>query len=126
MNVIDKTKWNVAIAQSGTQSVIRHDGFSTAWYHVGHPAADTDGEVSRQDIATGLSDWLNGGDEPWWMDFVNRTSGHSVQLPNGCTITAIGPTVSAPEHPYGWIYDDSADAEIERGLLIDAICKKQR
>lgn len=112
---------------SGTQVVTRSDP-SKPHYHIGHLAADNEGNHGRSDVRRELESWLNGGDEPWWMDHVHRKDGDTVTLPTGCDIRATGPPVEKSDPPGGlwWVEDKRGEAVLQRGLLADAICKKQR
>lgn len=120
--------WTTSAFQSGTQVVQRNYSAFEAYYHIGHLAADTEGDGGRFDVARELCDWLNGGTEPWWIDMLRRTSADTVTLPHGCEITATGPMIDLAEPPSwgNWAQDDRADARIARGLLADALMKRQR
>jgi len=117
--------WQRFSYMSGTTVVLRIGG---PYYHVGHLAADTEGDAGRHDVARELESWLNGGDEPWWLDLVKRTSARSVQLPHGCEIQATGPMIDAATPPQwgDWREDDRPDAQLDRGLLIEALINRTR
>jgi hypothetical protein len=116
--------WTKSAYPSGTQ-VVQKAGWTEAYYHIGHLAADTEGDGGRYDVARDFCEWLNGGDIPWWLPFVRRTAADSVRLANGCDITATGPMIDMAEKPsWGdWRQDESADAKIARGLLIDRLIR---
>ena len=122
------TPWYVTTYGSGTTTVSKSESVANPCYHIGHLAADNDGEHGRHDVALELKDWLNGGEEPWWIDLVQRERGDAVKLPHGCEICAWGPFVDRAKPPLwgDWETDQSDDAKIARGLLIDAIAKKVR
>lgn len=117
--------WTANLYGSGTQTVSRGTG---AWYHIGHLAADNDGDHGRYDVTKELEAWLNGGNEPWWLELLRRQDERTVITPHGCQIQATGPMVDEATPPsWGcWREDDSADAKIERGLLTDALMKRRR
>ena len=118
--------WRVSLYQSGTQTVSRNMP-DRPHYHVGHLTADNEGDHGRYEVSKELETWLNGGPEPWWMDMLNRTSADAVQTPHGCRIRATGPMVDKATPPaWGyWCEDDSDDAQIERGLLADALMNRR-
>lgn len=118
--------WRTQVFQSGTQVVTRLDP-SVPHYYIRQLAADNEGEHGRYEVSKELETWLNGGDEPWWMEFVNRTGADTALLPHGCTIRATGPMIDTATPPsWGiWREDDSENAQIDRGLLIDAICNRK-
>lgn len=118
-------KWSVQLYGSGTQ-VIKFSDANKPWYHIGHLAADVDGDHGRYDVSCELCNWLNGGSDPWWFDLLNRTSPDVVILPNGCEIQATGPMISSGPMGYNITADDSADARIDRGLMINCLLKKER
>lgn len=120
--------WTRTLFQSGTQVVQRQGNFAGAHYHVGHLAADTEGDHGRYDVTGELCAWLNGGEEPWWMDMLNRVHPDTVKTPHGCEIRATGPMVDTATPPgWGcWKEDDSSEAQIERGLMTDALMKRDR
>lgn len=120
--------WYVTTYGSGTTTVSKSESVGKPCYHIGHLAADNEGDHGRHEVAQELKDWLNGGDEPWWMDLVKRERGDAVKLPHGCEICAWGPFVDTAKPPLwgDWVTDPSDDAQIARGLLIDAIAKKVR
>lgn len=123
MDTIEKTKWICERYPSGTQVVKLEGSFAGAHYHIGHLPADTEGDHGRNDIGGELSEWLNGGIEPWWMDMLMRTEPDTCRTPNGCHIRATGPMIDEATPPsWGcWKEDDSSDAQIERGLMIDKL-----
>ncbi len=120
-------KWSAKLAHSGTQVVTTKDP-RKPHYHVGHLSADVEGEHGRYEVTKALESWLLGGPEPWWMDHLHRKNADTVTLPTGCDIRATGPMIDCAEPPsWGyWREDQSDDAQIARGLLADALCKKQR
>ncbi len=120
-------KWTAKIYQSGTQIVTTKDA-KKPHYHIGHLASDSEGDPGRYDVTKQLECWLNGGPEPWWLNQLHRKTADTVKLPNGCNIQATGPMIGCAEPPgWGhWMEDQSDDAIIARGLMADALCKKQR
>ncbi len=128
MSTQTQVTWNATAYQSGTQTVNRAHAADRAWFYVLHLAADTEGEAGRYQVSNELCDWLNGGAEPWWMDFARRVDERTVRLPNGCDIQITGPMIDTAEPPsWGlWKEDESADAHIERGLLADCLITKIR
>lgn len=123
-----EAQWERTIYQSGTQTVSRFGSFTGAYYHIGHLADDTEGDGGRSDVGKELANWLNGGEEPWWMDMLFRVSPDTVRTPHGCHIRATGPMVDTATPPsWGlWEEDDSCEAQIERGLMTDALMKRDR
>lgn len=119
--------WKHHLYGSGTQTVSR-EPFQKGQphYHIGHAAADNEGNHLRHEIAGELEAWLNGGPEPWWLDLLNRESADTVRTPHGSQIRATGPMIDRATPPsWGeWREDDSEDGQISRGLLIDALTKK--
>lgn len=120
------TKFQLEIYGSGTTVVKPMAHGKNAHYHIGHAAADTDGATLRYEIGKELETWLNGGEEPWWMDLLHRDSAISATTPHGCKIAAHGPMIDKATPPsWGdWDTDDSPDAQISRGLLIDSLMTK--
>lgn len=120
--------WTHELYQSGTQVVKRSGSFAGAHYHIGHLATDTEGDAGRHDVGGELCVWLNGGKEPWWLDMLKRTTPDTVRTPHGCDIRATGPMVDTATPPsWGcWKEDDSSEAQIERGLMADALMKRDR
>lgn len=119
--------WVSAAYISGTQVVQRKKiGHNEAYYHVGHLAADTEGDGGRFDVADELRDFLNGGPDPWWRSLGRREGPEAFVLPHGCEIRATGPMIDRAEPPsWGlWAEDDSSDAKIARGLLIDRLATR--
>lgn len=123
-DIPDSSTWVASLYQSGTQVVQRLGG--GPHFHIGHLAADTEGDGGRSDVRRELTTWLNGGEEPWWMDLLNRPAPDIARTPHGCDIRATGPMVDMAEPPsFGlWREDDSADARITRGLMIDALINR--
>jgi hypothetical protein len=124
---ITQAPWTVECYGSGTQVVKRYADFCGAHYHIGHLAADTEGDHGRYDVGRELCDWLNGlGPEPWWLDMLNRVTPDTVRTPHGCDIRATGPMIDAAEPPsWGlWREDDSDNSKIRRGLMTDALKKR--
>jgi hypothetical protein len=119
--------WRSTAYGSGTQ-VVQRESWTEAYYHVGHLAADTEGDAGRFDVSSELCEWLNGGPEPWWLDLVCRKSDDMVVLPHGCEITATGPMIDRAVPPaWGdWVQDNSEDAKIARGRLIDVFIINKR
>lgn len=126
MSTDSKTYWEHAVYQSGTQVVSRRGSFTGAHYHIGHLATDTDSDHGRYDVGGELAKWLNGGGSPWWLDMLFRVSPDTVRTPHGCNIRATGPMVDTATPPsWGlWKEDDSSEAKIERGLMTDALMKR--
>jgi len=121
--------WLWSIAQSGTQTIHQLTGCrGSPNLHVGHAAEDCEGDHLRSEISSELTVWLNGGPEPWWLDMLHRKTPDTVVTPHGCEIRAMGPMVDTAEPPqWGlWKEDDSEDAQIARGLLADALMKRER
>lgn len=119
--------WTQELYQSGTQVVKRAGSFAGAHYHVGHLATDTDGDHGRYDVGGELCAWLNGGEEPWWMDMLKRTSPDTARTPHGCDIRATGPMIDVATFGWGcWKEDDSSESQIIRGLMTDALIKRDQ
>jgi len=123
------SKWTHQLFGSGTQTVsLEPYTPKQPHYHIGHAAADNDGQHLRYEIAKELEAWLNGGPEPWWMELLHRESPDSVKTPHGSSIRATGPMIDKAEPPsWGmWAEDESDDAKISRGLLIDALMNREQ
>ena len=121
--------WRKMTFGSGTQIVDREpQQRGMPHYHIGHAAADCEGDHLRYEIGKELEVWLNGGEEPWWMDLLYRESPDSVKTPHGSSIRATGPMVDRAEPPgWGlWAEDERDDAKIARGLMADALMNKVR
>ena len=103
---------------SGTQ-VVQAIGHHVH-YHIGHLAADTEGDGGRHDVGKEVAALLNDGAEPWWFELVDRQTADSITLPHGCVIRATGPMIDIAEPPaWGfWKEDDTPHGQIERGLAI--------
>ncbi len=121
-----RTEWVFQMYGSGTHVVIPSPRGDRPHYYVWHPAADNKGGHLRFEIAKELEAWLNGGDEPWWLDLLNRKSAETVTTPHGADITATGPMVDADPPHLNWRTDMSDDAVVARGLMADALIKKDR
>lgn len=93
------------------------------WYHIGHLAADTDGDSGRYDVGKELCEFLNGGDKPWWHELLHRETADTVRTPHGCRIRATGPMIDRATPPsWGiWQEDETADGQIARGLAIERL-----
>lgn len=122
---IPEPTWQCRAYLSGTQVVGLSYYAYFPHYHIGHLAADTEGDDGRHQVAQELCDWLNGGAEPWWMDHLSRVGPDGVKLPHGCEIEATGP-MYCPNQPLLWEEDDRDDARIHRGLLVNALLKRER
>lgn len=120
------TKWVFQMYGSGTHVVIPTPRGDSPHFYVCHPAADNKGGHLRYEIAKELETWLNGGDAPWWLDMLNRKSAETVTTPHGADITATGPMVDVDPPHLNWRTDMSDDAVIARGLLTDALMKRER
>ena len=122
------SSWEVALFGSGTIIVEPTPKKHRPHYYVWQPAADNDGQHLRYEIAKELQAWLNGGEDPWWLELMHRENAETARTPHGSQIMAVGPMVDAAEPPgWGlWKTDESEDAQIQRGLLIDALMKRQR
>lgn len=122
-------KWNHVTYQSGTQVVSpMTDSICTAHFHIGHVQVDNEGDHLRHQVGIELTAWLNGGLEPPWLGSMERSAPDTVTLPNGCPIRATGPMVDRATPPAwgNWAEDDSADGRIARGLMADALMKRDR
>ena len=112
---------------SGTQVVISNRKGKPHFYVTATAAIDDD--RGRYATAVELQSWLNGGDEPWWLDLVtfkDYSDTQKVVLPNGVTLLPTGPMYDR-DAPMGgnWAEVKTSDAQIERGLLIQAIREKR-
>ena len=123
-----KTIWALGLFGSGTVIVEPVPFRRRPHYYVCAPASDNEGAHLRIEIAKELKDWLNGGEEPWWLESMYRESAEVARTPHGSQIEAVGPMIDVSDPPGGllWQRDESEDAQIQRGLLIDALMKRQR
>lgn len=121
--------WEHSLFGSGSQSVSKRiRKLGDPFYSIGHAADDTPGHTLRTEVGRDLAAWLNGGDEPWWMDHLCRKAPNIVTTPHGCDITATGPMIdrSTPPAWGDWWQDESDDAKIIRGRMADALMEKKR
>ena len=121
--------WEHCTFESGTQVVLRSDKRDFgSYYHIGHLAHDNDGQGGRTDVAQELRDWLNGEQEPWWMEFLQQKSPYAVITPHGCEISAVGPMVDAAVPPAwgNWVSDPSVEADDSRRKLIHSLVYRVR
>ena len=98
--------WRVTGSQSGSLTVSKFASMR-ANYWIKYPRTQND-EAGRRATANALAAWLNGGERGPELEVLFRDGPDTVQLQSGHRITA------------GW------GDEIDRGLLIDAICDDKR
>lgn len=94
--------WRLEIRGDTLFNVCRTNREGTFYYVGPAPTLDNAGVV-RFLVSKELEIWLNGGDDPDWLDKITRTDEDRVRLRDGYLILA-------PEHPE----------------LIDALCDKVR
>lgn len=116
--------WKSEVYTSGAQLITTAD--SGLPHYVVSPIPQDDYPSPRREITDTLTIWLNGGEEPAWMQFLKRVGPDTVELHNGCQIKAIGPMIkkSSNSESTNYITDPSADAQIDRGLFTDALINK--
>ncbi len=121
-------KWSHSLYGSGSQTVTSDAVPRGPYFYVCHAAADNEGQHLRTEIASELTVWLNGSEEPWWLEFLKRKDARTVVTPHGSEIQITGPMVDRATPPqWGeWWEDDSADAQIARGLLTDCLMQRKR
>lgn len=120
-------QWSHQCYSSGTQ-VVTSNQPDTPWFYIYGPGAggafDSEAERDRNRFAMceDLAAFLNGGERPAWLDDMHRICETELVGLDGSKIFMVGPTRSAPEHPYGWEYRDDPDALAMQARLIDRLC----
>lgn len=113
--------WRLTIYQSGSHAISASVP-GAAWFYVLGDSISTD---ARYQMSRELESWLNGGYEPSWLARVERRSAESVITPMGNTICAVGPMYESEPGNGDW-ESEQDEGNILRGLLIDALCNRQR
>jgi hypothetical protein len=111
-------EWRVECYGSGTVVVMLRQAGVPHYYVLPH-ADDDGGQRKRRDRARELADWFNGGAPAEWMRAALRYSAAKIDYPL-FSVLVTGPAVADGK------LDDSYDAQINRGLLADALENTRR
>ena len=120
------SSWEVIGFPSGTIIVQNSNRKDDPHYYIWQPAADSDEQRLRYEIATELKTWLNGAEEPWWLELLHRDGAESATTPHGSNIMAVGPFEKDDAGGLLPHVDQGSDAKIARGLMIDALMKRKQ
>lgn len=103
---------------SGTTNVTESRG-GEPWLYLAGGGVGTDEQIDRHKgaIADEITDYLNGGPRPIWLDD-GDWSETSVRFPDGLCIVATGPMVDREPPTCWWVPDESATAQAARRALI--------
>lgn len=110
-------RWKTHAFAGGLKIIMREE--REAFFSIGPTANDDERQRGRSDVARELCAWLNGGEEPWWIEFIRKTGPEAVLLPNGCEITATSTIFPGESGP-----TDRDD--IMRGKLVQALTTRER
>lgn len=113
------SKWRPQLYGSGSVSVSNGSGL---FLYVLPPRTPSASQEMRYRIAEALADFLNGADRADCLTVLFRESAEKVILQNGYSITAILMTDLSGQGE--WVHDQTVDADIDRGLLIDRIAEQ--
>ena len=119
--------WTLNKYPSGTQVVTTNKNDKPHYYVTDASSGEQD--EGRTQVGLELSEWLNGGDEPWWIDMLTYEPYSDTEkaiLPNGANLLPSGRMIDNDPPHCNWDQCPSEDSRIDRGLLIQALKEKRR
>ena len=116
-------EWTPHFYGSGTTIVVLDKYQHKPWLYIYADSATDELRYMRARIGMchELSEYMNGGERPAWLDDFERLNEYEAKALSGADICATGPMVDSDPPNMNWVSDDSDGAKNDRAKLMDVL-----